>query len=95
LTFSIDKKLRCRIVGINENRSCLSFTSFPIPVRKDMKRFCFFVPVRTIEVKAIFRKSCQVYRSKIRTMRRPFFIVWSGFSQIIKACPNKFSYGIR
>lgn len=48
------------MVGVDKYRYYFSFVSFPIPVRQDMERFFFLVPMTAIEIITVFRQSGKV-----------------------------------
>ena len=58
LALSVDEQFGWRIVSIYKDRSYLSLSSFPIPVRKNVKCFLFFIPVTTIEIITVFGQPC-------------------------------------
>ena len=48
ITFSVDEKFGCRIVGIDEYRYFFSFSAFPVPMRKNVKCFSLLVPYAAV-----------------------------------------------
>ena len=63
------------IFRVNKNRSCFPFTPRPRPVRKDMQRFLFLVPVTAIEVVTVFGNTGQIDDPEQGTVVRPVTVV--------------------
>lgn len=48
ITFSVDEKFGCRIIGIDKYGYFFSFSAFPVPMRENMKCFSLLVPYAAV-----------------------------------------------
>ena len=57
ITFSVDEKFGCRIVGIDKYGYFFSFSAFPVPMRENMKCFSLLVPYAAVSLVPVLWRS--------------------------------------
>ena len=61
-------------------------------MRKQMQSFFFGIPAAAIEVESVLGQTCEIHNTEVAAARRPHVAVRKVLTEIIKACPDKFSY---
>ena len=80
LALAVDEEFGLRVVGVDEDRCHLAFTTGPSPVGEDVECLGILLPVATVEVEAVLGKASEVYGAEERRVAGPVTIVGSWFA---------------
>ena len=89
LRLSVHEEFGSGVVGVAIDGGHLAFASRPCPVGQEVDGLVGGVPVRAIEVVAVFGQSGEVEDAEVGRAAGPIAVVGSGFAEIVEACPDK------